>query len=1146
MPPTVTAILVAHRGTEHLRRTLDALASQTRPVDSVVVIAVDSDEATTAQASAASPDQLLASTEKLPFGTALGVAARVVPPAASEDDWLWFLGQDTAPEPEALARLIETVAVSPSVAIAGPKLVDWDEAAVIRELGLSMTRLGATIVPVEDEFDQAQHDRTSDMLAVPAAGMLIRHTVWERLGGFDPALPAFDEGLDLCVRARLAGHRVVIVPGARLASAGDGVAVQPRTPRGRQRRRQHRLRRSAQLHRRMAYAPGFALVFHWLSLVPLAVIRSLGFLLGKQPGAIGGEFAAAFATAFGGSRVGQARSAIKRVRVVKWSAIAPLRIPRAEVRRIRGLRREVSLVRLHGERRELNFFSGGGAWVVLAAALMSVALFAPLLGSSQASGGGLLPLNDIGTLWADLGYGWRDIGIGFVGAADPFTGVLALLGSLTFWQPSFAIVLLWFAALPLAALGGWFLATRLTHRAVLRATFAIVWALAPMLFDALQQGRPAAVIVHLLLPWLFFAGTAARRSWAAAATTAILAAAVIACAPIMAPALFVIWVVGSALAGRGVVRVLLVPIPTLVLFAPLVWQQTMRGTPLAVFADPGLPLPGAPAHPLHVALGFADSDLGGWQTLAGVLGFSGVIPSVVVPILMAPVAILALLSLFLRGTIRATLCLIGALLGFATAMAAVNVSLSTQGSAAVPLWAGSALSLYWLALISAATMALVALGRFAIGPATVTVAFVAVAVAPLAIAVPLQTSAISAGATDALPAYATAQAQTHPRIGTLRLAPQQDGSLGAQLLHGKGETLDDQSTLSATSRVLTPDERKLATLAGNLTSTSGLDASSLLKHFGVSFVVLQTSAGEGLSPASATQLRAETALDSNPLLTQVASTDDSVLWSVPKQRQSVPIPPDAGGWVRLVVLVALGIVFGLTLLLALPTGRTERGTLRRPTAAEVLGRHADRRKRESQATADPVNTGAGAGRAADGDPQDVDTDAADAGSTDPGHPDSAAEDRAPAADTGTGADGERAAGADRDAGVDVGPGYPTRDDAAAATSTSPQSTEPSRVGRQPESDPLRGRDAGAGGRNTSTESRDQGAEAGGETSGTAVGEDAGEPQSPPPDDAASARRYEYGDQRPTGAIDEDTVERVDAFAVRDVPMNGSEGGRDAE
>ena len=112
MPPTVTAILVAHRGTEHLARTLDALASQTRPVDSLVVIGVDSDQATSAAASAASPDHLLASTEKLSFGTALGVAARVVPPASSDDEWLWFLGQDTAPEPDALAHLIDTVSVS--------------------------------------------------------------------------------------------------------------------------------------------------------------------------------------------------------------------------------------------------------------------------------------------------------------------------------------------------------------------------------------------------------------------------------------------------------------------------------------------------------------------------------------------------------------------------------------------------------------------------------------------------------------------------------------------------------------------------------------------------------------------------------------------------------------------------------------------------------------------------------------------------------------------------------------------------------------------------------------------------------------------------------------------------------------------------
>ncbi|WP_243063544.1 glycosyltransferase [Humibacter sp. RRB41] len=971
MPPTVTAILVAQRDPEHLRRSLDAVAAQTRAVDSLVVIGVASDEKTTAVAAEAVPDQLLASTEKLSYGAALGVAARVVPPATSDDDWLWFLGQDIAPESDALARLIETVAVSPSVAIAGPKLVDWDDASLIRELGLSMTPFGTTVAVVEDEFDQAQHDRTSDMLAVPAAGMLIRHTVWEQLGGFDPGLPVFDDGLDLGVRARLAGHRVVIVPTARVASADDGVSSPKRAPKGGVRRRQHRQRRAAQVHRRMAYSSGFALIFHWLSLVPLAVIRSIIFLIGKQPGAISGELAAAFSTAFGGSRVGHARAAIKRVRTVKWGAIAPLRIPHSEVRRMRAQKREASLVRMHGERRELNFFSGGGAWVVLATALMSIALFAPLLGSSQMSGGGILPLNDIGGLWANLGYGWRDIGIGFVGAADPFTAVLAVLGSITFWQPSFVLVLLWFAAMPLAALGAWFLATRLTHRAVLRATFALVWALAPMLFDALQQGRPAAVIVHLLLPWLFFAGIAAKRSWAAAATTALLAAAVVACSPLLAPALVVAWIVAAALSGRGVGRVLCIPIPTLVLFAPLAWQQTIRGTPLAVFADPGVPLPGAAAHPLHLALGFADGDLGGWQTMAAQLGASGMVPSIVVPILVAPIAILALLALFLRGTIRATLCLVGALLGFATAVLTSQVSLASSGAASVPLWTGSALSLYWLGLIAAATMALVALGRFAIIPATVTVAFVAIAIAPVAIAVPMQTSAVAPGAGAVLPAYVTARAQTDPRTGTLRLSPQEDGSLAAQLLHGAGDSLDDQSTLSSTSTVLSPDEKKLATLAGNLASTSGMNDSALLKHFGVSFVLLQTTAGEGLSQDSATQQRAETALDANALLTQVASTDDSMLWSVPKQTSSVPVPADAGGWQRLLVLIVLGVVFGITVLLALPTGRTELGTLRRPTAAELAATSAatTRRKKKGPKRAE-AGDGTGDG-AQDAAPQDA-------------------------------------------------------------------------------------------------------------------------------------------------------------------------------
>ena len=59
----------------------------------------------------------------------------------------------------------------------------------------------------------------SDVLAVAAGGMLVRASLWNTLEGFDPSLPAIDDALDFCVRARLAGHRVQLVPAARVRSA---------------------------------------------------------------------------------------------------------------------------------------------------------------------------------------------------------------------------------------------------------------------------------------------------------------------------------------------------------------------------------------------------------------------------------------------------------------------------------------------------------------------------------------------------------------------------------------------------------------------------------------------------------------------------------------------------------------------------------------------------------------------------------------------------------------------------------------------------------------------------------------------------------------------------------------------------------------
>jgi len=70
-----------------------------------------------------------------------------------------------------------------------------DAPDTIARYGESVTRLGASVLLVENELDQAQYDTLSDVLGVSASGMLVRRSVWSALGGFDPGLPSVDAAL---------------------------------------------------------------------------------------------------------------------------------------------------------------------------------------------------------------------------------------------------------------------------------------------------------------------------------------------------------------------------------------------------------------------------------------------------------------------------------------------------------------------------------------------------------------------------------------------------------------------------------------------------------------------------------------------------------------------------------------------------------------------------------------------------------------------------------------------------------------------------------------------------------------------------------------------------------------------------------------
>ncbi|MCU1405611.1 MAG: glycosyltransferase family 2 protein [Glaciihabitans sp.] len=849
MQPRVTAILVARNGAEFLEHTLAALRSQTRPLDAVVLVDSGSSDATSAMLAAANPTQLVNDGGKRGFTGAVAHGVQLAPPAESEDDWIWVLSQDSAPHPRALENLLGAVEIAPSVAIAGPKLMRWDRPDMISEYGETVTRFGTSIALVENELDQAQHDASSDFLGVAAAGMLVRRSVWSQLGGFDPALPSIDAGLDLSIRARLAGYRVVGVPSARILTAGGpelfGRAAISSGARS-------ALNRSAQIHRRLVYSPAWLLPLHWLSLLPLAIIRSIFHLIRKHPGAIGGEFRAAVVAAFSRG-VASARSRLRRTRKVGWAGIASLRLSSAAARELRVQQQETAASAVNlTQRTRVGFFSGGGGWAVLIAAVVGVIAFSPLLGGTSLVGGALAPLSSrVSELWANVGYGFHAAGGGFVGAADPFSFVLAVLGSTTFWAPSVSIVVLYLIALPAAALGAWWCGVRFSERSWPPAVAALLWGFAPPFLSSLEGGHIGAIIAHILLPWFAILVFVASRSWSAAAGSALVFAVIVASAPILAPALLIALLAWMALRPSRIPRLIGVLIPTAALFAPLVVDQVRRGNWIASFAEPGVPVATSAVSGWHLALGSSDAGLNGWETAGAAFGLPDVAGPVLAAVLLAPFAVLALLSLFMRGSTKAIPAMVVALLGFATAVASTLVQVSFVGSDAVGIWPGAGLSLFWFGLTGAVVLTLDGFTRAVVWPSLIVVVASTLAVGPL-LAAPLSGSSpvVASTGTATLPAFVTAEASGDPTIGTLQIDAQPDGGLAVTLHRGTGTTLDEQSTLAATSTSTSDTQRALAELAGNLASDSGLDLAAKLNDAHIGFILV-TDATTATSSRSA-------------------------------------------------------------------------------------------------------------------------------------------------------------------------------------------------------------------------------------------------------------------------------------------------------
>ncbi|WP_267896931.1 glycosyltransferase family 2 protein [Galactobacter valiniphilus] len=936
MPGTayVTVLVVSHDGEPFLARTLSALRAQSRVPDAWVGVDAGSKDSSRALLTAGLPGS--ATVLEAPgaaFGAAVrrGVDAAPVAPAGTER-WLWLMHDDAAPAPDALETLLEAIEKAPSVTVAGTKQMDARRPDRVLDAGLTMTRSGRRFNAVAaGEVDQGQYDDVSDVLGVNSAGLLVRADVFEQLDGFDPALPGVGDDVDFCRRARLSGHRVILVPAAKVLHEPDAVEAVS-GPRAVER---------AAAYSCLKFAPAWAVPFLSVWMMIAGVGKAIGRLIAKDPA---GAVIDLGAGGTGVLRAGPLAAGRKRLRAsqsVPRAVVRSLLAPPDKVRdRARALRdaakaeAEAGLgsapaPEASGGNDDFDAVeagprtagsTGAGLLAIAIAAGLSLLGLHRVFGAQAAAGGALIaPGKDLGELFTAATSGWRELGTGQAGPADPFALLVWLSGVLSFGHPQAAAVALYVLAMPLAALGAFFLLGALTRSPGFRFLGAVLWALAPSLQLALAQGRPGAAVVHVALPLFALAlvrsvgaargeglslapgpGRAGLPSWVATCCAAALGVVLAAAEPLLLAPLLLLCLVGAAVSRRAR-GWFWIPLPAVLACLPLLVAAVRD--PRVLLVQPGAALQ-ADAAPL-------------WQQMLGwPLGFDtfGSLPFLgalsgwplalaVAALIAVPLGVLAFLALVrpAGGTSVARVAVLVGLLVLVLGSAASRLDAQLSGSELLHPYTGSFVSVFALGVLVAAAVQREAFVRASLARPARAVAGVFSAVLTLsllasaALWVLPRVSGESAAAFPtrqlvepsdgrALPATAADRGLGRYAERTLVLRADQDGALTASLVSGDGLRLEQLSAVAAAAKLsgpawlpghasLAPEPAGAAavrSVVATLASGEQLDSRTELARLAVSHVVLAAD-GAGADVLAKT-------LDTVPGLSAVGRAGDAEAW----------------------------------------------------------------------------------------------------------------------------------------------------------------------------------------------------------------------------------------------------------------------------
>jgi len=221
--PNVKVIIVNWKLKDETVRCLYSLEKSTYPCEVVVVDNGSKDGSTNYITDQFPNIEIIELETNIGFGSACNYAIKRLL-KQSNFDYVLLLNNDSVIHPEMIGKLVDVAENQPEVGIFGPKVyygngpnqnILWYAGARSRKSVLAAADTG------RGDIDRGQFDSRLQVDYVFGAAMLIRRSIFQRIGLFDERFFLYLEDLDFCLRTRQAGIPILFVPKAHVYHQGS-------------------------------------------------------------------------------------------------------------------------------------------------------------------------------------------------------------------------------------------------------------------------------------------------------------------------------------------------------------------------------------------------------------------------------------------------------------------------------------------------------------------------------------------------------------------------------------------------------------------------------------------------------------------------------------------------------------------------------------------------------------------------------------------------------------------------------------------------------------------------------------------------------------------------------------------------------------